>query len=253
MPGAGGPPGCSCRCGHRGIRDGGTASGRVPGQAALRQRPAPVRCRAKGSGPGCRPPAASAPVPTRPPAAGRPLVPSPSLSGDPRSCSEPARAWPPGAPVGRALEDVLKVLTGKYVIGRSVKDQVELGNGLERPAAPRRWPRTAQNARQRPRRLGSAVRLRLMWDTVASLDVLQLATRPAPRCVTGMVVRPWRQTFPAGTPSARIRCGIRRPRPGRPCSARGGSVSRCCSGTRPASRHHLRCCGRRCRRLSRVA
>jgi hypothetical protein len=82
--------------------------------------------------------------------------------------------------------------------------------------------------------------------------VIQLVPR-RPRRPTGMVVRLWRQASPAGIPSARLRCGVRRSRPGRRGSARGGSVSLCCPASPAVSRHHLRCCRRRCRRLSRAA
>jgi hypothetical protein len=62
-------------------------------------------------GRGYRLPAASAPTASAP-AAGLPLVPALPLV-DPHSCSEPCRGWPPGAPEGRALEAVEKVVTGR--------------------------------------------------------------------------------------------------------------------------------------------
>jgi hypothetical protein len=104
-------PVSSCRCGHRRCVAAGTARVRVRGLIALRQRPAPVRCRARGGGPGCRPPAESAPS-TPAPAAALPLVHTPLLS-DPRRCSEPGRGGPSGAPAGRALEAVEKVVTAR--------------------------------------------------------------------------------------------------------------------------------------------
>jgi hypothetical protein len=49
MPGARGPPGSSCRAVTR-VRDGGDRRRAGAGLTAWRQRPAPVRCRAKAAG-----------------------------------------------------------------------------------------------------------------------------------------------------------------------------------------------------------
>ncbi len=53
----------------------GAGCGGWTGQTALRQRPAPVRGRARGSGPGCRPPAAGVPGTNMPPTAETPAAP----------------------------------------------------------------------------------------------------------------------------------------------------------------------------------
>src|SRR5436305_876566 len=106
------------------MRDGGHRQRTGAGLTALRQRPAPVRCRAKAAGQAaaqrCRGP------PSLAPAAGLPLVPLASLSGDPRRCSDPCRSWPPGAPVGRALEAVEKVVTRKKWAQNGIKQTAGL-------------------------------------------------------------------------------------------------------------------------------
>jgi len=56
------------------VRDDGDRLRAGAGLTAWRQRPAPVRCRARGSGPRCRLPAASAPFHPCP-GGGLPLVP----------------------------------------------------------------------------------------------------------------------------------------------------------------------------------
>jgi hypothetical protein len=63
-PGARRRPGQLVRCARPTARDGGGACcGGVRGSGAVGQRPAPVRFRAGGSGPGCPPPAARPPAP----------------------------------------------------------------------------------------------------------------------------------------------------------------------------------------------
>jgi hypothetical protein len=50
MPGVRGPPGELLQARSRGVRDGGDRQRAGAGLTALRQRPAPVRCRARGAG-----------------------------------------------------------------------------------------------------------------------------------------------------------------------------------------------------------
>jgi len=99
--------------GHRGDVTSGTASGPVRGQTALRQRPAPVRCRARGAEPGCRPAAASAPPSPSPQAVGlsaRSLAPSSAIRAHAQSLAE---GWLLARPEGVPLKPfVEKVVTG---------------------------------------------------------------------------------------------------------------------------------------------
>jgi hypothetical protein len=87
-----------------GVRDGGARLRACAGLTAWRQRPAPVRCRARGGGPACR---CKRRVPLPPPPGRRasrssPRFPLPVIRAQAR---ELCRGWPPGAPKGRALED----------------------------------------------------------------------------------------------------------------------------------------------------
>jgi hypothetical protein len=77
MPGAGGPPGQLLQAQPPGVRDGGDRQRAGAGLTAWRQRPAPVRRRARGSGPGC-PHQRRVPPSTPAPGGGPPARPLPS-------------------------------------------------------------------------------------------------------------------------------------------------------------------------------
>ena len=87
-----------------GVRHGGDRQQAGAGLTAWRQRPAPVRGRAGGSGPYCRPTAARVP-PTPAPGGGPPARPSLPLGWSRAHAQSPPERGGPGTPVGRALED----------------------------------------------------------------------------------------------------------------------------------------------------
>ena len=93
MPGAGGPPGSLLQMRPPWVHGAGNRLRAGAGLTAWRQRPAPVRCRAGGSGPGCRPVAASAPF--TPALGGGP--PARSLTSPPviNACAESPGGRPP--------------------------------------------------------------------------------------------------------------------------------------------------------------